>query len=72
MFLKTAISTWQEQYILTLNGLLVKNASRFKKPIVIPGKLGFFNVVLVENKYLKSLGIEYFYASAIRTVNSFH
>jgi hypothetical protein len=25
-------------------GFLVKNARRFKKPIVIPGKLGFFNV----------------------------
>ena len=27
-------------------GFLVKNARRFKKPIVMPGKLGFFNVEL--------------------------
>jgi hypothetical protein len=27
-------------------GFLVKNSRRFKKPIVIPGKLGFFNVEL--------------------------
>ena len=27
-------------------GFLIKNARRFKKPIVMPGKLGFFNVEL--------------------------
>ena len=27
-------------------GFLVKNARRFKKPIVMPGKLGFFNAEL--------------------------
>jgi hypothetical protein len=27
-------------------GFLIKNARRFKKPIVIAGKLGFFNVEL--------------------------
>jgi hypothetical protein len=27
-------------------GFLVKNSKRFKKPIMIPGKLGFFNVEL--------------------------
>jgi len=28
------------------HGFLVKNSRRFKKPIVIPGKLGFFSMEL--------------------------